>query len=104
MGIFARIARLIKANLNSMISGAEDPEKVLTQILEDMGKQLMEAKQQVVVAIADEKRLAQQAQAEKDKVAEWERRAMLAVRAGNDALAKEALARKMELSTLAEQY
>jgi phage shock protein A len=104
MGIFARISRLIKANLNSLISGAEDPEKILTQILEDMSKQLIEAKQQVAVAIADEKRLGKQAQAEKDKVAEWERRAVLAVRAGNDALAKEALARKAELGTLADQY
>jgi len=104
MGIFARIARLIKANLNALISGAEDPDKILTQILEDMSKQLIEAKQQVAVAIADEKRLGKQAQAERDKVAEWERRAVLAVRAGNDALAKEALARKAELSTLADQY
>jgi phage shock protein A len=104
MGIFARIARLIKANLNALISGAEDPEKVLTQILEDMGKQLMEAKQQVAVAIADEKRLGKQVQVEKDKVAEWERRAMLAVRAGNDELAKEALARKAEVTALADQY
>jgi phage shock protein A len=104
MGLFARITRLIKANLNSLISGAEDPEKILTQILEDMGKQLIEAKQQVAVAIADEKRLGKQAQTEREKVAEWERRAMLAVRAGNDALAKEALARKVELSAIAEQY
>lgn len=104
MGIFARIARLIKANLNALISGAEDPEKVLTQILEDMGTQLMEAKKQVAVAIADEKRLAKQAQAEKEKVVEWERRAMLAVRAGNDELAKEALARKAEIAALSEQY
>jgi len=104
MGIFARIARLIKANLNSLISGAEDPEKVLTQILEDMSTQLMEAKKQVAVAIADEKRLAKQVQAEKEKVVEWERRAMLAVRAGNDQLAKEALARKADLSALSEQY
>jgi len=104
MGIFARIARLIKANLNALISGAEDPEKLLTQILEDMGNQLMEAKKQVAVAIADEKRLAKQAQAEKEKVVEWERRAMLAVRAGNDELAKEALARKAEITALSEQY
>jgi phage shock protein A len=104
MGIFARIARLIKANLNAMISGAEDPEKLLTQILEDMSKQLMEAKKQVAVAIADEKRLGKQAEEEKAKVADWERKAMLAVRAGNDQLAKEALARKAELSTLADQY
>lgn len=104
MGIFARIARLIKANLNALISGAEDPEKMLTQILEDMGQQLNEAKKQVAVAIADEKRLAKQLQATKDAVFEWERRAMLAVRANNDALAKEALARKAEHTTQAEQY
>lgn len=104
MGIFARIARLIKANLNALISGAEDPEKVLTQIVEDMGTQLLEAKKQVAVAIADEKRLAKQVETEKEKAAEWERRAMLAVRANNDELAKEALARKQEHSAHAEQY
>ena len=70
MGIFARIARLIKANLNAMISSAEDPEKLLTQILDDMSRQLMEAKKQVAVAIADEKRLGKQADEEKAKVAD----------------------------------
>jgi len=104
MGIFARIARLIKANLNALISGAEDPEKMLTQILEDMGKQLNEAKKQVAVAIADEKRLHKQLEAETQTVAEWERRAMLAVRANNDELAKEALSRKSEHAAHAEQY
>jgi phage shock protein A len=104
MGIFARIARLIKANLNALISGAEDPEKVLTQIVEDMGTQLLEAKKQVAVAIADEKRLAKQVETEREKAAEWEKRAMLAVRANNDELAKEALSRKQEHSAHAEQY
>jgi phage shock protein A len=104
MGIFARITRLIKANLNALISGAEDPEKILTQLLEEMTRQLAEARQQVAVAIADEKGLAKKLQAEKDVAAEWERRAMLAVRANNDQLAKEALARKQEHSALVEQY
>ncbi len=104
MGIFARIARLIKANINSLISSAENPEKLLGQILEDMTKQLAEAKKQVAVAIADEKRLHKQIQLQKEKAAEWERRAMLAVRAGNDELAKEALARKQELDKTAGQY
>ena len=104
MGIFARIARLIKANLNALISGAEDPEKILTQLLEEMAKQLAEARQQVAVAIADEKGLAKRLQAEKDIATEWERRAMLAVRANNDELAKEALARKQEHAALVEQY
>jgi phage shock protein A len=104
VGIFARLARLIKANINALISGAEDPEKMLTQILADMSQQLLEAKKQVAVSIADEKRLAKQLQGEKDKAVEWERRAMLAVRAGNDQLAKEALTRKQEHATHAEQY
>jgi phage shock protein A len=104
MGIFARITRLIKANLNALISGAEDPEKILTQLLEEMTRQLAEARQQVAVAIADEKGLAKKLQAEKDVAAEWERRAMLAVRANNDELAKEALARKQEHAALVEQY
>jgi phage shock protein A len=108
MGIFARLAALIKSNLNDLISQAEDPEKMLNQIVVDMANQLIEAKKQVAVAIADEKRLAKQAEGEAAKAAEWERRAMMAVRAGDDALAKEALQRKREheqlAGTLKEQW
>lgn len=104
MGFFARIARLIKANLNALISGAEDPAKLLDQILEDMAKQLVEAKKQVAVAIADEKRLAKQAQSYKERAAEWERKAMLAVRKGDDELAKAALGRRNEHDAQAEQF
>ena len=104
MGIFARLARLIKSNLNDLISRAEDPEKMLNQIVIDMNAQLVEAKKQVAASIADEKRLAKQAEQEASNAAEWERRAMMAVRAGDDALAKEALARKKEHDGLTEQY
>ncbi|HMR10464.1 MAG TPA: PspA/IM30 family protein [Polyangiaceae bacterium] len=104
MGIFARLARLIKSNLNDLISRSEDPEKMLHQIILDMNTQLGEAKKQVAASIADEKRLAKQAEQEASNAAEWERRAMMAVRAGDDALAKEALARKAEHASLAEQY
>jgi phage shock protein A len=104
MGIFARLARLIKSNLNDLISSAEDPEKMLNQIVIDMNAQLIEAKKQVASSIADEKRLAKQAEQEAATAAEWERRAMMAVRASDDALAKEGLARKKEHETLAEQY
>lgn len=104
MGIFARLATLIKANLNELISKSEDPEKMLNQIVIDMGTQLEEAKKQVAGAIADEMRLAKQVETEAATAAEWERRAMLAVRAGDDSLAKEALARKKEHADLAEQY
>jgi len=101
MGIFARLATLIKSNLNDLISRSEDPEKMLNQVVIDMANQLIEAKKQVAVSIADEKRLAKQAEQEAANAAEWERRAMLAVKAGDDALAKEALARKKEHEALA---
>jgi phage shock protein A len=104
MGIFARIATLIKANLNDLISKSEDPEKMLNQIVTDMSTQLDLAKKQVAAAIADEMRLAKQVESEQALANEWERRAMMAIRAGDDALAKEALARKKEHGDTAEQY
>ncbi|MBW2456664.1 MAG: PspA/IM30 family protein [Deltaproteobacteria bacterium] len=104
MGIFARLAALIKSNLNDLISSAEDPEKMLNQVVLEMANHLIEAKKQVAVSIADEKRLAKQAEAEAAKAAEWARRAMMAVRAGDDALAMEALQRKKEHETLATTY
>ena len=57
MGIFSRLAQLIKSNLNDLISKSEDPEKMLNQVVVDMNGQLVEAKKQVASSIADEKRL-----------------------------------------------
>jgi len=104
MGIFARLRTLLTSNLNDLISSSEDPEKMLNQIVLDMSNQLLEAKRQVAASIADEKRLAKQVEQETANANEWERRAMLAVRSGDDALAKEALSRKKEHQTLAEQF
>jgi len=104
MGIFSRIGSLFKANINDMISKAEDPEKMLNQVILDMKSQLVEAKKQVAVAIADEKRLQKQYDAEAQNAREWERKAMMAVKAGDDALAKEALVRKAEHDKLAAEY
>jgi phage shock protein A len=101
MGIFSRLAQLIKSNLNDLISNSEDPEKMLNQVVLDMNNQLVEAKKQVAASIADEKRLAKQAEQETANAAEWERRAMMALRAGNEELAKEALSRKKEHDALA---
>ena len=77
---------------------------MLNQVLLDMQQQLVEAKKQVAVAIADEKRLQKQYNAELDKAKEWERKAMLAVRAGDDALARQALVRKQEHENIAAQF
>jgi phage shock protein A len=104
MGIFSRLATLIKSNLNDLISRSEDPEKMLNQIVLEMNNQLVEAKKQVASSIADEKRLAKQFEQEAANAAEWERRAMMALRAGNEELAKEALARKKEHDQLSDTF
>ncbi len=96
MSIFDRIARLFRANVNDMISSAEQPEKMLNQIIIDMRSQLVKAKQQVAAAIADEKRLQDQTAQELREAEEWEHRAMLAVKEGRDDLAKQALMRRGE--------
>jgi phage shock protein A len=104
MGIMDRVATVIKSNLNSLINKAEDPEKMLDQILVEMRQQLLEAKREVAVAIADEKRLAAQLEAELEQVREWERRATMAVQRGEDDLAREALRRKADHEQIAIGY
>ena len=92
MGIFDRFSRLLRSNINDLIAKAENPEKMLVQVIEDMRKQLAQAKQEVAVAIADERNLRMQ----RKQAREWERRARLAVREGRDDLAKQALVRGQE--------
>ena len=96
MGFFSRLGTLLRSNINELINRAEDPEKMLNQVLVDMKGQLVEAKKQVAVAIADEKRLKKQCEQEFAKIAEWERKAVLAVKAGDDNLARAALQRKAD--------
>lgn len=96
MGIFKRFSDVVKANINDLINKAENPEKMLNQMIIDMNEHLIEAKKGVAGAIADEKRLERQINENKQKAAEWEQKAMMAVRAGKDDLAKQALVRKQE--------
>ena len=103
MGIFDRLATLLKSNINDLISRAEDPEKMLDQIVVDMRNQLARAKQQVAQAIADEKRLKDQAEAELKAAQDWEHKAMLAIKEGRDDLAKQALVRQQEHLAHGEQ-
>ncbi len=104
MGLFSRLGTLIKSNINDLISKAEDPEKMLNQVLVDMKTQLVEAKKQVAVAIGDEKRLKKQWDEQIAQSKEWERKAILAVQHDDDNLAKEALARRKEHDDLALQF
>lgn len=96
MGIFSRLKTVISSNVNDLINKAENPEKMLNQLIIDMNEQLIESKKSVAMAIADEKKLEREAKNQQNLVQEWEKKAMLAVRAGKDDLAKEALIRKQE--------
>ena len=104
MGLFDRFRRVVKSNLNEMISKAENPEKMLNQLIIDMNEQLMEAKKSVASAIADEKKLERQLNEHLFQAQDWEKKAILALRAGKEDLAKEALIRKQEMENLASQY
>jgi phage shock protein A len=103
MGIFDRLATVFKSNINDLISSAENPEKMLNQIIIDMRDQLVKAKQQVAAAIADEKRLRDQADSEYKLAQDWEAKAMLAVKENRDDLAKQALVRQTEHFAHAQQ-
>lgn len=104
MGVFQRIKTLFSANLNSMLDKAEDPEKMLNQLILEMNEQLVEAKKSVASAIADQKRLEKACDTEKEAALGWENKAVLALKAGDESLAKEALLRKQENDTGAQQY
>src|SRR6266568_719733 len=103
MGIFDRLSTLIRSNINDLISRAENPEKMLTQLIVDMKTQLAKAKQQVAAAIADEKKLQADAEGLKKQAEDWERRAMLAVQESRDDLATQALMRYNEALQGAQQ-
>jgi phage shock protein A len=103
MGIFDRLSTMLRSNINDLISRAENPEKMLNQLILDMKGQLAKAKQQVASAIADEKKLQADAEQLKKQSEDWERRAMLAVQEGRDDLAKQALMRYNEALQGAQQ-
>lgn len=104
MGILKRIKRVIKSNLNNAMDKAENPEKMLSQVIIDMSQQLIESKKSVASAIADEKKLERQMRNNQSLAREWEDKAKLAVKAGKDDLAKEALVRKQEFDSIYRQY
>ncbi len=96
MGIFSRLSTVFKSNINDLIARAENPEKMLNQIILDMRDQLAKAKREVAAAIADERKLRSQLDEEVKQARDWEQRAMLAVKEGRDDLAKQALLRQQE--------
>ncbi|MDP9315950.1 MAG: PspA/IM30 family protein [Chloroflexota bacterium] len=104
MGLMDRMRDLVAANLNAMIDRAEDPEKMVNQYLRDLSENQYEAKTRVAAAMADETKLHNkmvQFQAEADQ---WQVKAEAALRAGDEDLARQALARKLQSQKLADQY
>jgi phage shock protein A len=94
MGLFDRIGTVIKSNLNSLVSGAEDPEKMLEQSVDDMQEDLVSLRQAVAQAIAAEKRVEQQLGQNRAQADQWQQRAALALSKNEEDLAREALTRK----------
>ena len=94
MGFFDRLSRLLRANLNDLVSKAEDPVKILDQSVADMQADLVKLRQAVAMAIASQKRLRNQADQAEGQVRTWYERAELALKKGEEDLAKEALTRR----------
>ncbi|MEO1447518.1 MAG: PspA/IM30 family protein, partial [Cyanobacteria bacterium J06635_11] len=94
MGLFDRVSRVVRSNLNAAVSSAEDPEKILDQAIIDMREDLVQMRQAVAKAIASQKRVQQQADKAQSAANSWQQRAQLALQKGNEELAREALVRK----------
>src|SRR5499427_1288256 len=104
MAILERVATLLRANLNDLIDRAEDPEKMIKQVILDMENQLLQVKTQVAISMADQHLLQKKQKEQEDKAAEWMRKAELAVGKGQDDLARAALERYQNATKLAESY
>lgn len=102
MGLLDRLGRVIRANLNSLVSQAEDPEKILEQTVQEMQDDLIKLRQAVAQAIATQKRTERQCSQAQTNAEEWYRRAQLALQKGDEVLAREALGRRKALQDTAD--
>lgn len=102
MGFLQRLWRIIRANVNSLLKKAEDPEKILEQAVSDMQEDLVKLRQAVAQAIASQKRTERQADQAKTTAEEWKKRAQLALEKGNEELAREALSRRKNYQQTAD--
>jgi phage shock protein A len=104
MALLERVATLIRANLNDLIDKAEDPEKMIKQVILDMQNQLMQVKTQVAIAIADQHVLEKKQSENAEKESEWMRKAEMAVDKKQDDLARAALERAMGYKQTAASF
>lgn len=104
MALLERVSTLLRANLNDLIDKAEDPEKLLKQLILDMENQLMQVKTQVAIALADEHLLEKKRKEHETSESDWKRKAELAVRKGDDTLARAALERSLSAQHMASGF
>jgi phage shock protein A len=104
MALLDRVSALIRANLNDLIDRAEDPQKMLKQVILDMQNQMLQVKTQVAIAIADEHLLRKKQKENQDKHAEWVRKAELAIDKQQEDLARSALERAVGYRDLAQNF
>jgi phage shock protein A len=104
MALLERVGTLVRANLNDLIDKAEDPEKMIKQVILDMRNQLMQVKTQVAIAIADQHLLEKKEKENQERAAEWMRKAELAVDKKQDDLARAALERSMSYKQMGDGF
>ncbi len=104
MALLERVSTLVRANLNDLIDKAEHPEKMIKQVIIDMQNQLLQVKTQVAIAIADQHLLEKKQKENEEKVAEWMRKAELAVDKKQDDLARAALHRVESYRDLSDGF
>src|SRR5260370_11242801 len=99
MGIFDRMGKVIQSNLNALLDKAEDDKKLIELNLDEMDGQIKAGHKEVVEAVAAEKQLRKKADDLRADVERWDKRAELALKSGDEALAREALKQKKRVST-----
>ena len=104
MALLERVSTLIRANLNDLVDKAEDPEKMIKQVILDMENQLLQVKTQVAIAIADQHLLEKRLKDNGQKRTDWIKRAEMAVDRKDDQLARAALERAMSYEQSEESF
>jgi phage shock protein A len=104
MALLERVATLIRANINDLVDKAEDPEKMIKQVILDMQNQLLQVKTQVAISIADQHVLDKRLKENEEAEQQWLKRAEMAVDKGDEALARAAVERAMSYKSMTASF